>query len=845
MTEQGYNPKEIEGKWQRIWEKRQVFDASEQSSKPKYYLLEMFPYPSGRLHMGHVRNYTLGDVLNRYKRMKGFNVLHPIGWDAFGLPAENAAIKHDIHPWEWTYNNIAYMRQQLKKMGVGYDLLREFATCDPEYYKWNQWFFIKFLEKGLVYRKKSAVNFCPSCQTVLANEQVEQGRCWRCDSEVVQKELEQWYFKITAYTEELLRGHELLAKGWAERILLMQQNWIGKSEGAEIVFPLEDKRVLITPPHPHLLPPGEKELTVFQQQATGNYQIKVFTTRPDTLCGVTYMVLAPEHPLVEELTKGTSYEAKVREFVGKVAKQNKIVRTAEEIKKEGIFIGVYCKNPVTGARVPIWIANYVLMEYGTGAVMAVPAHDTRDFAFAKEYDLPIIEVISPSGKTVEGQLSEAYVDEGIMVNSGQFDGLNSKAGKEKIVEFLAAKKMGKKVINYRLRDWLISRQRYWGTPIPIVYCEKCGVVPVSEQDLPVLLPENVTFTGKGESPLSYVDDFINTKCPHCGAPGRRETDTMDTFVDSSWYYARYTDAKNNKFSFAKEKAVYWLPVDQYIGGAEHACMHLIYARFFHKVMRDLGLLEGDEPFLRLLNQGMVTLGGTAMSKSKGNIIDPDHIIEKYGADTMRLFILFASPPEKDLEYSEAGIEGAWRFLNRVWRIVDKALAAPISEGDESAQTELHRKVQFAVKKITSDLESEFGFNTAIATLMELVNAMYTLEEKVSINALKEAARTLVMLLSPFTPHIAEELWERLGNKTSLVKVSWPTFDESALIEERVEVVVQINGKVRGRIVVPARSTQDEVQKSALQEEKIKTFLIGKKVLKVIYVPHKLINLVVS
>ncbi|MDD5259725.1 MAG: leucine--tRNA ligase [bacterium] len=817
--EQTYHPQEVEAKWQKYWTDHKLFQALEDKNKKKFYILEMFPYPSGRLHMGHVRNYTLGDLINRYRKMRGFNVLHPIGWDAFGLPAENAAIKNKIHPEKWTKDNIAYMAGQLKKMGIGYDWSREFATCDPGYYKWNQWFFIKLMEKGLVYRKKSLVNFCPSCETVLANEQVEQGLCWRCDNEVHQKELEQWYFKTTAYTEEILSGHELIKNGWAQKVLAMQENWIGKSYGTEIDFPLVDR----------------------------DQVIKVFTTRPDTLCGVTYMVLAPEHPLVEELTAGTKLAGEVRAFADKVKKQNKILRVSEEAKKEGMFIGAYCQNPITNDKVPIWIANYVLLEYGTGAVMAVPAHDIRDFAFAKEYKLPIKEVISKDGQPTAGGLKEAYIDEGLMINSGQFNGSPNKEGMDKVTAFLAQGKKGKKVVNYRFRDWLISRQRFWGTPIPVVYCEKCGLVPVAEQDLPVVLPKNVEFTGKGESPLSQVAEFVNTTCPKCQGPAKRETDTMDTFVDSSWYFARYCDARNEQLPFSREKADYWLPVDQYIGGAEHACMHLIYSRFFFKVMRDMGLLKGDEPFTNLLNQGMVTLGGTAMSKSKGNIVDPDHIIEKYGADTMRLFILFASPPEKDLEYSDTGVEGAWRFLTRIWRLVERVTENPVArdQRNEQAARALDRKVHATVKKVTNDLEKEFGFNTAIAALMELVNTIHDLEPQVTADDIRKAAEKVVILIAPFTPHIAAEMWQRLGQEENLISLPWPAYDESAIKEEAIEIVVQVNGKVRGRVSVRPGVPEEEVKRLAAEDEKVKAQVSGKKIIKIVYVPNKLVNIVVA
>lgn len=814
-----YDFKAIEAKWQKRWEEQKLYKAVEDSKRPKYYCLEMFPYPSGKLHMGHVRNYSIGDVVARFKRMRGYNVLHPMGWDAFGLPAENAAIKHGIHPAKWTWDNIDNMRKQLKQLGLSYDWEREVATCHPGYYKWTQWFFLKLYERGLAYRKKSYVNWCPSCATVLANEQVVDGRCERCGSEVGKKNLEQWFFRITEYADELLEDLKKLP-GWPEKVKIMQENWIGRSEGAEVYFTAEKT--------------GEK--------------IPVFTTRPDTIFGVTYMVMAPEHPMVNELVKGTPYEESVREFQKKMEKLSEVVRTSTETEKEGMFIGAYAINPLSGERVPIWIANYVLLDYGTGVVMGVPAHDQRDFEFAKKYGLPIKVVINPPGMELSAEeMQEAYADDGVLVNSGTFSGMNNREAIKAITEFMEEKGLGKKAVNYKLRDWLISRQRYWGAPIPIVYCEKCGIVPVPEDELPVLLPDDVEFNPKGTSPLLECEEFLNTTCPRCKGPAKRETDTMDTFMCSSWYYYRYTDPRNDEKPFDQEKLDYWMPVDQYIGGVEHAILHLMYSRFFNKVMRDAGLVHVDEPFTNLLTQGMVLKDGAKMSKSLGNIVSPEDIIEKYGADTARLFILFAAPPEKDLEWSDQGVEGCFRFLQRVWRLVEELmpmLNAP--SGDEKADREVRRLVHKTIKKVTDDIEGRFNFNTAISAIMEMVNVLNSSKGKpVSGKVIREAVETLLLLLAPFAPHITEELWERLGHETSIHLMSWPVADEAAMAEEEVEVVVQVNGKVRTKILMPAEITEEVMKEAALKHEKISSLLEGKTVVKVITVPRKLVNIVVK
>ena len=825
--EDRYNPKAVEAKWQKKWEDTKAFKASEDPSKQKYYVLEMFPYPSGKIHMGHVRNYSIGDVVARYKRMRGYNVLHPMGWDSFGLPAENAAIKHGIHPNKWTLENIAYMRGQLRQMGLSYDWDREVATCLPEYYRWNQWFFVKMLEKGLAYKKRSFVNWCGSCNTVLANEQVEDGRCWRCESVVAQKELPQWFFKITAYAEELLEYLDRLP-GWPERVLTMQRNWIGRSYGCEIDF-----EVIGVP---------------------GVDKIKVFTTRADTLFGATFMSIAPEHPLVQELIKGRPQEAEVRAFIEKVKRESKIERTAETGEKEGVFTGAYAVNPVTGAEIPVWAANFVLAEYGTGAVMAVPAHDQRDFEFARKYGMPVRVVINPPDGTLDAnEMKAAYVDEGVMVNSGQFDGTPSAEGKITVAGHLESKGIGKKTINYRLRDWGISRQRYWGTPIPVIYCEKCGEVPVPVEELPVVLPTDVQFTGQGASPLTASKEFLAAKCPRCGAPGTRETDTMDTFVDSSWYFLRYC-GPDGSTPFKKDGVDYWMPVDQYIGGIEHAVLHLLYARFFTKVVRDLGLTGADEPFTNLLTQGMVIKDGAKMSKSKGNVVDPDKLIKEYGADTARLFSLFASPPERDLEWSDQGVDGSFRFLSRVWRLVrdnfEMLTAAPKKQAGEPSPKarDLRRAAHRTIKKVTDDIDDRFHFNTAIAAVMELVNALYQFapekDDPHGEAAFREAVETVVLLLAPFAPHMTSEAWEALGKAGALENRPWPAYDPEMIKADEVLIVVQVNGKVRDKVTVPADSTEEYVRESALGQERVRQFMGGKEPRKVIYVPSKLLNIVV-
>jgi len=810
-----YNPKAVEPKWQAEWQKRKSFAAGD-DHRPRYYALEMFPYPSGNLHMGHVRNYSIGDVVARYHRMKGENVLHPIGWDAFGLPAENAAIKNKVHPEKWTRQNIAVMRGQLQALGISYDWDREFATCDTEYYRWNQWFFLKFYEKGLVYKKKAAVNWCPVDQTVLANEQVSsEGRCWRCDSLVETKELAQWFIKITDYAEQLLKDHDQLRGKWPEEVLTMQAHWIGKSEGAEVIFPLQGRSDKLT----------------------------VFTTRPDTLFGATFLALAPEHPLARELV---DKNGKSKELDGLVTIQRARKRDRQETAdKNGFFLGVQAINPVNQKPVPIWVADYVLMEYGTGAIMAVPAHDQRDFEFATKYKIPIIQVIQPSGTPLTLPLREAYEDEGSLINSGEFNGIPSNESKRKVAEWLQQQGAGKATVTYKLRDWLVSRQRYWGTPIPMMTCSSCGLVPVPEKDLPVVLPTDVKFTGTGESPLAQSASFVNVTCPKCKGKARRETDTMDTFVDSSWYFARYTDPKNGQACFDSAPANAWLPVNQYIGGIEHATMHLIYSRFWHKVMRDLGLVKSNEPFDQLLTQGMVTLGGSAMSKSRGNVVDPNAIIEKYGADTARLFILFAAPPEKQLEWNDDAVEGQWRFLNRVWRLVKNYLekntqgaAAP-----EENQKALRRKMHWAIQKVTHDFGTDIQINTAIAAVMELVNQLYGYEG-LGDAASGEAVRTVVQLLSPAAPHLMEELWQTLGLPGLASESPWPQADPQWLTADSVEIVVQINGKLRSRLVLAPGASKDVLEREALKDPKVQIALAGKSVGKVIVVPDKLINIVI-
>ncbi|HPT70077.1 MAG TPA: leucine--tRNA ligase, partial [Syntrophomonas sp.] len=746
--EKNYQFDLIEEKWQKHWEENKIFKTYENADLPKYYTLEMFPYPSGNLHMGHVRNYAIGDVVARFKKMKGFNILHPMGFDSFGLPAENAAIKHGVPPAEWTYANIENMKKQLRTMGISYDWDREVATCKPDYYKFTQWMFLKLYENDLAYKKSAAVNWCPSCQTVLANEQVVDGACERCETVVEKKKLSQWFFKITDYAQRLLDNLEVLP-GWPEKVKTMQRNWIGRSEGCEFDLAIEGR---------------EEKMTVF-------------TTRPDTVFGVTYMVLSPEHPLVDIISAGTEQEPAVKEFVHRMQFISDVARTSTDTEKEGVFTGAYAINPMNNERIPIWIANYVLMDYGTGAIMAVPAHDQRDFEFARKYDIPIRIVIKDEDSPADdSQMSEAYTGPGKMVNSGDYDGLAYEDGKKQITGYMESKGIGKTTVNFRLRDWLISRQRYWGAPIPIVYCDDCGALPVPEKDLPVLLPENVAFKPSGESPLTYVQSFYETVCPCCGKPARRETDTMDTFVCSSWYYARYCDPHNSEIPFAKDKTDYWMAVDQYIGGVEHAILHLMYARFFTMFLHDIKMLSVEEPFTNLLTQGMVLKDGSKMSKTKGNVVSPEEIIKTYGADTARLFILFAAPPERDLEWSDQGVEGSFRFLNRVWRIVteceemiqDVNLPETFAELDPAAR-ELRYRTHAAIKKVSEDIEERFNFNTAISAIMELSNSInsYRNQDELDLPVLKEAIDAMLLLLSPFSPHIAEELWQYCGHQDSV------------------------------------------------------------------------------
>lgn len=797
-----YNFKEIEEKWQKNWDENKTFKALASQDKPKYYCLEMFPYPSGKIHMGHVRNYTIGDVYSRFKIIQGFNVLHPMGFDAFGQPAENAAIKNNTKPDIWTYKCIAEMEHELKKMGFSYDWDRELSTCDADYYKWNQWIFIKMFERGLAYKKASNVNWCPACATTLANEEVIDGECWRCHSKVQQKELDQWYLKITEYKERLLEDLSQL-KSWPERVIAMQTNWIGKSQGVEIYF-------------------KEKE--------TGKI-IPVFTTRVDTIFGATYVVLAPEHPMVLDLVKGKPQEKQIKEFIEKVSKESKVSRASSDVKKEGVFTGAYAINPVNNEVIPIWIADYVLMEYGTGAIMAVPTHDQRDFLFSKEHNLPmkiVIQSIDDGPRAIE-EMKEAYEDEGVLVNSAEFNGIKNIEAKEKIGQWMKQKGIGKIQTHWRLRDWLISRQRYWGTPIPMIYCDKCGVVPVPYENLPVKLPSDAPFTGEGGSPLGKVADFVNCTCPKCNAKARRETDTMATFFDSSWYFLRYCSPKDNNNVFDVKEAKYWMPVNQYIGGIEHAILHLLYSRFFTKFFKDLGMIDFDEPFVRLLTQGMVLKDGEVMSKSKGNIVDPDSMIQKFGADTLRLFILFAAPPETELEWDERGLEGAFKFLNRVWRIQENL--------KETAPKETLRVLHKSIKKITEDTES-FKFNTAIAGMMELVNAIY------QHGADKKIYEQLIIMLSPIIPHFSEELWQIIGNKDSIFKSAWPKFDPQMLVEDIITMVVQVNGKVRSKLEVAPNTANEVLRTLALNDEKVKSWLGGKEIKNFVVVPNKIVSIVV-
>ncbi len=827
-----YDFKIIEERHQADWAKEGLFSAREDSSRPCYYVLEMFPYPSGRIHMGHVRNYTIGDVVARYKRMQGYNVLHPMGWDAFGMPAENAAIEHRTHPATWTYENIDYMRKQLKRLGLSYDWEREFATCDPDYYRWEQLFFIQMFEAGLVYRQKSKVNWCEGCRTVLANEQVEDGKCWRCDTEVVEKELDGWFFKITDYTQELLEGCDRLT-GWPEKVLTMQRNWIGRSVGAEITFPL----------------------------AGDDSEIRVFTTRSDTLWGATFMSLSPEHPMAMELCIGTGQEEKVKAFIDHWTKIPSRERQITK-SKEGVFTGAYVKHPLTGESIPIYIANFVLMEYGTGAVMAVPAHDQRDFEFAKEYKLPIKVVIQPEGGNLKPEtMKEAWEGPGTLVNSGPFSGMENEQAKEAITRHLETHGLGNQKISYRLRDWGISRQRYWGTPIPMVQCDTCGIVPVRKQDLPVILPLDARLDKQGRSPLPGLESFWSTTCPKCGGPSRRETDTMDTFVESSWYFARYACPDETSAPLDRKRVDVWLPVNQYIGGIEHAILHLLYARFFTKVLRDLGWLSADEPFTNLLTQGMVLKDGAKMSKSKGNVVDPDKMINTYGVDTIRLFILFASPPERDLEWSDQGVEGAHRFLHRIWRLVTENLEGLTSaradkktliQGTKASKA-LRQKTHQTILKVTEDIEQRFHFNTAISAVMELINEVMSclnrygtpeIDQQGDWAVLREAMEAVLILLFPMVPHITDELWQLLGHQKTISLEPWPVADLDVARADTVNIVVQVNGKLRSQVEVAQNTDKEIIESMVLDDPKVKRYTEGKAVHKIIYVPGRLINVVV-
>ena len=838
MSNKEYNFGEIEKKWQGFWEGSGLFRVDEECHKDKFYCLVMFPYPSGTLHVGHGRNYIIGDVVSRYKIMKGFRVLSPIGWDAFGLPAENAAIANSIHPSIHTVNNIKKMKSQLERWGVGYDWDREVASCDPEYYKWTQWIFLKLFERNLAYKKKAAVNWCPSCATVLANEQVVDDLCERCDTKVKQRDLEQWFFKISDFAQRLLDDLGTL-DGWPERVKTMQANWIGRSEGAKIDFKLEGS----------------------------DKAVPCFTTRPDTIFGVTFMSLAPEHPIINELINGTEYEQPISEFIDRVRGQSTIERTSEGTEKEGIFTGKYVINPVNGERVQLWVSNYALMGYGTGAVMAVPAHDQRDFEFAKKYNLPIKVVIQPEGNdtTLKPEdLEEAYVEDGVQVNSDQFDGIPNREAIPKIINFFEEKNIGERNINFRLRDWLISRQRYWGAPIPIIYCESCGAVPVPEKDLPVLLPEQIEFKPRGKSPLDDVDEFVNVTCPKCGGSAKRETDTMDTFVDSSWYFLRYISSKDNTQAFDSTNANNWLPVDQYIGGIEHAILHLLYSRFITKVFFDLKLINFNEPFKNLFTQGMIIKDGAKMSKSKGNVVNPDLITDKYGADTQRLYTLFIAPPQRDAEWNDRGVIGSSRFLNRLWNTITlfeehfkKIPNAEIKHSLFSEETkELYRQINITIKKVTDDIEKSWSFNTAIASIMELLNMVVDFSTELKeknfnddtvindLNVLRLSLESTVKILAPFVPHICEELWEILGHNPSIFSESWPTYDDSAIAADQVEMVIQINGKVRSKLVVPSEISEDDLKSLVMGDKKINENLNGKKIVKTIIVPKKLVNLVV-
>lgn len=818
-----YVAQDIEKKWQAYWLEHKTFKTEYDENKEKYYVLEMFPYPSGNLHMGHVRNYSIGDVVARFKKMKGFNVLHPMGWDAFGMPAENAAIKHGIAPSKWTLENIANMKRQQQELGLSYDWDREVATCKEDYYRWTQWLFQQFYKKGLAYKKEAKVNWCDHCHTVLANEQVIDGLCWRCDNKVEKKDLKQWFLKITEYADRLLADLDTLDH-WPERVKTMQKNWIGRSEGAQFAFEIPEI----------------------------NKNIEVYTTRVDTIYGVSYIVLAPEHPYVEELIANKANKAELDAFIHKVRNLNEIDRTSTDVEKEGLFTGAYAKHPMTGKDIPIWIANYVLVDYGTGAVMGSPAHDERDNKFARKYNLPILPVVQNEAQTLtfDEWHTEAHED-GVLINSGEYDGMTSAEAREAIIKNFEDRGIGRKMVNYRLRDWLISRQRYWGVPIPVVYCDKCGEQLVPEEELPVRLPEDVVFDGGAISPLATSENFVKATCPCCGGEARREIDTMDTFIDSSWYFLRYTDARNDKEAFSKQLADYWMNVDQYIGGIEHAILHLLYSRFFVKVVHDLGLVSYDEPFKGLLTQGMVLKEGSKMSKSKGNVVSPEEIVAKYGADTARLFILFAAPVERDLDWSDEGVEGSYRFLSRVWRIVDAYQQwAKTGHSDKLSKEEfaLRRELHRVIKKVTADLDGKFNFNTAISSIMELVNAMYQFKdshETVQATLANELVEKLLLLLAPFTPHITEELWHEVGFEGSIHQQEWPVYEEAALVIDEIEIAVQVNGKVRDKITIPVDMPKADLEALALDLDRVKEFTTDKTVAKVIIIPNKIVNIVVK
>lgn len=817
-----YVAQDIEKKWQAYWLENGVFKTEYDESKEKYYVLEMFPYPSGNLHMGHVRNYSIGDVVARFKKMKGFNVLHPMGWDAFGMPAENAAIKHGIAPKTWTLDNIENMKRQQQALGLSYDWDREVATCKEDYYRWTQWLFQQFYKKGLAYKKEAKVNWCEHCHTVLANEQVIDGLCWRCDNKVEKKDLKQWFLKITDYADRLLADLDTLGH-WPDRVKTMQRNWIGRSEGAQFAF----------------------EIPAI------NRSVEVYTTRVDTIFGVSYIVLAPEHPYVQELIANATNKDELDAFIYRIRNLNEIDRTSTDVEKEGLFTGAYAKHPITGKDVPIWIANYVLVDYGTGAVMGVPAHDERDYKFAKKYNLPINWVVQNEAQDLDfAAQTDAYHEDGILVNSGDFTGMTSADAREALCKYFEEKGIGAKKVNYRLRDWLISRQRYWGVPIPIVYCDHCGEQLVPEEELPVRLPEDVVFDGGAISPLATSEHFVHATCPKCGGEARREIDTMDTFIDSSWYFLRYTDARNDKEAFNKKIADYWMNVDQYIGGIEHAILHLLYSRFFVKVLHDLGLVSVNEPFKGLLTQGMVLKEGSKMSKSKGNVVSPEEIINKYGADTARLFILFAAPVDRDLDWSDQGVEGSYRFLGRVWRIVDQYTSmAHTHDGKLTKdETALRRELHRAIKKVTEDLDGRFNFNTAISTIMELVNAMYQYKDghdTVQGDLAEELVQKLLLLLAPFTPHITEELWHECGYEGSVHQQVWPTYEEKALAVDEVEIAVQVNGKVRDKLTVAVNMDKAALEEQAKALPRVQEFIDGKNVVKVIVVPNKIVNIVVK